>query len=735
MKSVLLGWGLALSLALLSACGGGGGSAGTPVLGTGGSTGSGTGTGTDTTAPIISVSLSSQTVTAAAPATVTAKVVSASGAAIPGQVVNFTTQNNRGTFSASSALTDAGGVATVNLVPSATAGAGADNVVVSVTVGTKSATASTGFQLTATDVTIASFKSDIGAGTLDAYGQTALTVTLTGATAGTPVSIAISSTCVAKGKATLTPASATTGTGSAVFTYRDNGCGSTDRIDGLQASVTGTAANASLQLNLSAPQVASISFVSASPDTIFLKGSGFVENSNVIFQVRDANGAGVPGQSVTLEPTTLAGGLLIDGGSVAVTKLTDSEGKVLARVNAGTVPTPVRIKATLQAATSISTVSSSLAIAVGLPSQNNFSLAQGTINIEGWNIDGTPNTYTVIASDRFSNPVPAGTAINFVAEGGQVQAIRFTESVNGLSRATANFQSASPRPSDGRITILAYALGEESFLDANGNNVYDLGEDYQDLGDVFLDRLLNGSYNAAEDQFISLGISGTDPCRVATSTLLQLTPASPSRATSHTGASLNTCVAGWGRAYVRKAVQTVLSTSAARPVWGTSWPSGAFSSPSTGCPAGYSLITHYGESGTLDAQGRPYANDKPMRQTFYPFGSVPLAGVGKSGVISFFMSDANPIDLSDERAGAFNPLPAGTKLTLASTNGLSVAVTGGSPMPSTSTPTSAGVSYAFDNDVGVGTVTVTFTTPGGFGTAYSQTLVKDAAPAGSIPCP
>jgi hypothetical protein len=29
-------------------------------------------------------------------------------------------------------------------------------------------------------------------------------------------------------------------------------------------------------------------------------------------------------------------------------------------------------------------VSSSLAIAVGLPSQNNFSLAQGTRNIEGY---------------------------------------------------------------------------------------------------------------------------------------------------------------------------------------------------------------------------------------------------------------------------------------------------------------------------------------------------------------
>lgn len=730
MKSVLLRWLLALSVVLLAACGGGsGGTSGGPFGGGGSGTGTGTGGGTDTgtgagsstnsTTPVISVVLSSQIVTAASPAIVTAKVESTAGAAIPGQVVNFSTENSRGTFSANSALTDGNGLATVTLTPSSTATAGADNVKVSVTVGSKTASASAGFQLTATDVSIASFTSDIGAATLDAYGQTALTVTLAGATAGTPVSITVSSACVSKGKATLTPTTATTSTGSAVFTYRDNGCGATDRVDGLQASVIGTAANASLQLNLTSPQAASISFVSATPETIFLKGSGFVENSNVTFQVRDANGAGVPGQSVLLEPTTLAGGLLIDGGSVPVTKQTDSDGKVIVRVNAGTVPTPVRIKATLQAATSISTVSSSLAIAVGLPSQNNFSLSQRTINIEGWDIDGTTNAYTVIASDRMGNPVPAGTAVNFVAEGGQVEAIRFVALSNGLSSAVANFQSSSPRPSDGRITILAYALGEESFLDSNGNNVFDAGEDYQDLGDVFLDRLFNGTYNALEDQFISLGVSGTDACRVATSSLLQLTAASPSRATSETGASLSTCVAGWGRAYVRKAVQTVLSTSAARPMWGTAWPAGAFSA--TTCPAGVPLLTGY------------TASDAPVRSTFFPFGTAPISNLGKTGVISFFAADANPIVAGDLRSGAFNPMAAGTVVSLASTAGLAVSVAGGSPVPSTATPSSVAISYGFDDTATEGTVTVTFTTPGRFSTSIAQRLVR-GAPTGTL-CP
>jgi hypothetical protein len=697
MKSFLFRWVATLSVVLVAACGGGSGSSndGGPFGGPGGD-GTGGGTGGTPLAPKVSVVLSSATVTAGSPSIVTAKVQTAAGDSLGGQVVNFSTANGRGSFSAASALTDGNGVATVTLSPSSAASAGADTVIASTTVAGQTATAEIGFQLTATDVTISSFTSDLT--TISAYGQTLLTVNLSGATAGTPVSIAMSSSCVSKGRATLTPATATTSTGSATFTYRDNGCGSFDPIDGLQASVTGTTATAALQLTLTAPTVSSISFVSASPDQIFLKGSGFVENSNVTFQVRDENGLGVPNRLVLLEPTTLAGGLLVDGGSVPVTKQTDAEGKVLVRVNSGTVPTPVRIKATLQG-TAISTVSSSLAIAVGLPSQNNFSLSQAIRNIEGANIDGTANTYTIIASDRLGNPVPTDTAINYVTEGGQVQAIRFTSDFNGLSRAVANFQSSEPRPVDGRVTVTAYALGEESFLDANGNNVYDSGEDYQDLGDVFLDRLRNRTFNGTNDQFISLGIAGTDSCRVATSVLLRLDNSSPSRSLTNTGSALNTCVAGWGRAYVRRSVETIFSTSEARPIYGNAIPAGA-----SGTPTALSLLTGYGE------------DDAPVLDTFYVVGTTRLSNRCKTGVITFFASDNNPV--------AFNPMAAGTVLTLASTDGMAVAVAGGSPVPNTSTPNTMAVSFAFDEAIFSGTVTLSFKSPSGLTTAIPQIIER-----------
>jgi len=671
------------------------------------------------------MSISSVTVTAASPSTVTARVLSSTGAPVPSLVVSFVSTNGLGAFSAPTALTDSNGVATVTVAPASATAVGADTVVASTTVSGAAISGSIGFQLTATNVTISTFASELGSAALPPYGQTLLTVTLAGTSPSVPVNVALSSSCVAQGRATLTPASVSTSTGTATFTYRDGGCGafaspgSSAPRDSLQASVTGTSATASLNLTLTAPSVASVAFVSAVPNEIYLRGSGFAENSNITFQVRDANGLGVPNAEVTLEATTLAGGLTLDGAAAPVIRRADANGNVIVRINSGTVPTPVRVRATL-GNSGISTFSSNLAVAVGLPSQQNFSMSQRTQNIEAFNVDGTTNTYTVIASDRLSNPVPADTAINFIAEGGQVQAIRFTTLTGGLASATANFQSSSPRPEDGRVTVLAYALGEESFLDTNGDNVYSTGEDFQDLGDVFLDRLFNRSFNVAQDQFISLAISGTDPCRNAdASALLGLGVDSPSRTLSVTETPLNTCVAGWGRAYVRKAVQTVFSTSTARLGWRSVPGAPVASSPGNVC-ARTTLIDQIGAS--------PYGvRDTIDRVTFFLLGDaagVVLSNAGKTGAFSFLVADTNPI--------ALNPVAAGSVITATATTGLAVTVLG-SPVPNTLDPSSASISYDFNDTTNAGTITINVRSPGGLTTSYTQAISRLPV-AGAAPC-
>lgn len=693
----------ALAAALVvAACGGGSDAGSSPFgggsgTGTGGGSGGGGGGGT-ANAPTISLVLSSNTVTAATPATATATVLNASGVAISGQVVSFSTGSGLGTFNATSALTDASGKAVVAVYPAAGATSGADQVKASTTVNGAALTASEGFQLSSSTVTIASFVSDVGASSLSAYGQTNVTLSIAGAAAGTPVTATISSVCVSKGKATLTPASATTTTGTATFTYKDQGCGATDTSDSLQAALTGSAATSSLNLKLTSPQVSSLSFVSASPEVIYLKGSGFTESSTVTFQVVDIAGNPLPNQPVTLSATTQAGGLALDPASIAGPKLSDSNGRVTAIVNSGTVPTPVRVQATTTVGgTAISTVSSSLSVAVGLPSQLNFSLSQGTLNIEGFDVDGVANTYNIIASDRLSNPVPAGTSINFVAEGGQVEGIKQIALTNGLARTTANFISASPRPANGRITIVAYALGEESFIDANGNNVYDCSESFQDLGDIYIDRAFNGVFDAADDQFVSLSTTNSSSC-----TLPVANPSSPFFGLNASIPSVTVNASNgakgpdgsWGRAYVRRAAETVLSTSSARPVWVGS-PSGLASAPVV------SLATD--SSGVL-------SNFNTVSNSTFNLPSV-------QGSLNFLISDANPVRL--------NPMAAGTTVSATTTtDGWTVSASGG-PVPSTLNAPLGIIDYKFDptKPTKTATIQLSIASPGGLTTNLRFTLV------------
>ncbi len=662
----------------------------------------------------LALALSAQTVTASNPVTVSVTLQDASGNAVPSAVVSFSTTLGLGTFSSSTALTDSTGKASVLLYPVSTTATGADYVVASATVSGTALTKSLGFQTSATSVGIQTFTSGL-TGALSAYGQATLNVSLSGTTAGTPVGLSIQSLCANKGKATITPASVTTSSGSASFTYKDVQCGATDTTDTVTVTVVGTSTSGSLTIPLSQPSAGSLGFVSASPQTIYLKGSGLGETSVVTFVVNDQAGNPLPGQSVALQPTTTVGGLTMDalgvntdGSAPTETKISDSNGQVAVRVSSGTVPTPVRIKATLTSA-GISTVSSNLSIAVGLPSQLNFSLSQQTINIEGMNHDGTTNTYTVIASDRMGNPVPANTTVNFVAEGGQVQSQGFTTITNGLAGTTVNFQSADPRPVDGRITVVAYALGEESFIDMNGDNKWDSIEDYQDLGAVFLSRKFSQAYNAGQsDQFIKG--AGTIACHSPSSSLLAVNASIPFQA--------GTCDGTWSNAgYVRRAAETVLSTSGSRLMWFRD----ATSTPVVANVSG----------GLLDdgcqAQSIVVADDgfTTSSATYYRMASGSLYKLPAAGSLTFLVSDENNNRL--------NPMPAGTTVTVSATDGITTSVSGGSPVANTSTATAAAISYKFTT-ASSGTIYISTTSPLGLTTTFPVAVSTSAAPPSGTAC-
>jgi hypothetical protein len=290
---------------------------------------------------------------------------------------------------------------------------------------------------------------------------------------------------------TLSPASPTAAGATAVTAIAQVG---TTALSGSLGYSVGTAV-----VTATAP---SIQYVSSAPTNISLKGTGGNETSKVTFKVLDNGGNPLSGKTVNFKLDNTAGGITL----TASTSTSNANGLVVATVNAGTVTTPVRVAASICAdttnpCTNILTVQSSqLTITTGIPDQFGFSLAATQWNIEGLSIDGVTTTLSVHLADHFKNPVPDDTAVVFTAEAGSV--IGTCSTVAGA--CSVPYRSQGTRPFNGRVSILAYAVGEETFTDSNGNGWADLSPNEMidpngvptDMPETFVDYNENGLRDA-----------------------------------------------------------------------------------------------------------------------------------------------------------------------------------------------------------------------------------------------
>ncbi|MFC4160181.1 hypothetical protein [Chitinimonas lacunae] len=440
-------WVVALSTVALVACGG-------PSSGT-----------SDNTTPgpkkeELQIDMDRTTITPGTPATVSVVLRNEAGKPIANEVVTFSTVTGTyATFTPDSAtaLTGSDGVARIILNAGKTYGA--DTVVASA----RGATAKKSFQVGFDNLTVNDLR--FGVPALSAYGTTNVQVTVKAGNAQlfSPVDVNFTSKCAAAGKATLSP-KVTTIDGVATAQYKDNGCASDDEITVTvpgAGSITGV-------LKVQSASAGSIQFLSATPTRIALKGTGgagLSETSEVKFRVVDTGGKPAKAE-VEFSLSTSVGGLSL----TAIRATSDpNTGEVSTIVNAGVVATPVRVRATvLNASTTLVSQSDQLSVSTGLPDQAHVSIAAETHNIEGWNVDGIESKLSIRLADHFSNPVPEGTVVNFVAEGASVDSTCTTDK-NGYCEAV--FRSQNLRPRDGRVTVLAYAIGEEAFTDKNGDGV------------------------------------------------------------------------------------------------------------------------------------------------------------------------------------------------------------------------------------------------------------------------
>lgn len=371
----------------------------------------------------------------------------------------------------------------------------------------------------------------IGASDLSSGGSTSLTVQLRtgdGAPYSEEATVTFSSDCHSAGRAEIAEPSVTTSIGTATTTYKDLGCPGSDTIT-VRTTVNGELLTATGALTVAEATLGSIEFVGADPATIGLKGTGAAgikETATVRFRVLNDVGGPMPDQEVRFSLGTDVGGLSLATDSA----LTGSDGSASVIVRAGTVPISVRVTATVEVdGRSISTQSSALTVSTAIADQNSFSLSASDYNPEAWSFDGVEVVLTVLAADRFNNLVPDDTAIIFTTELGAVVAHCLTE--NGGCSTT--WRSQAPRtnsdnePFDtGRSTILAHAIGEESFYDDDGNGVFDgtqacpplpakppAGADcFYDLPEAWLDKNENGVRESPTEPFVDFNSNGVyDP--------------------------------------------------------------------------------------------------------------------------------------------------------------------------------------------------------------------------------
>jgi hypothetical protein len=343
--------------------------------------------------------------------------------------------------------------------------------------------------------------------------------------------VAISSSCIDTASSSLSsPSPVTTTAGAISLTYTATAnCVGTDEITAtlIQAGQA-TEITASATLTIQDPGERFITYTRVDKKTIALAGTGggtnLAERSQVTFTVADIGGTPVEGHEVSFELSTDIGGVELIG----LTGFTDANGEVTATIRSGRVATVVRVIATIESSPGVeaSVVSDELTITGGLPDQNSISLSAETLSIAtAWDTDGVTTTISVHMADRFNNPVPDGTAANFRTEYGTIEGscttvagtcsvlwtsqdpreplfnpdeVKTISETCGLYSAPGPCPGSSPYTRGGRSTILVTAVGEETFIDANGDGYFDDGENFEELGEAFRDDNEDGVYNPSE---------------------------------------------------------------------------------------------------------------------------------------------------------------------------------------------------------------------------------------------
>ncbi|WP_111978070.1 hypothetical protein [Algibacillus agarilyticus] len=592
-----------------------------------------------------------------------------------------------------------------------------------------------------------------------------------------PITVTFSSSCASE-----TPPRAvidnevTAVAGQATAVYRSDGCPGIDIISA-SASAGSVSLNATAQIDNAEAATTSIEFESISVDgdagarIITFPGTGRTEQADVIFKALDSGNNPAAAEKLCFALTTDVGGISISPSSAFT--LTDGTAKVV--VKGGSVPTPVRVIASLaksdgtcaddstETSLRVRSVSDILTVSTGLADSNSITLSVETLNPEAWNINNQEDNVTVRLSDHYNNPVPDGTAVTFVTEGADIDpscvtsdgacSVVWTSSnprpggdtglagnslangicdtnFNGFADAGEPAANNKPcvvngssvplaHPRAGRVTILAYAVGEESFVDSNGDGFYTGAEPFidadgdqvYDAGESFTDLDGNGVYTASEkfddldEAFLDHNLDGYFCGRLDDSTNVTAAPG------AETDASL--CrLGGDDEEFVDyNSNQTFDKKDGVF--------SGILCSESEQARGVCSRnLVHIRDQSEIVMSGSSASFIAIQNNVEISSVDLTTATGSSSATFTVYITDVNN-----------NPMPAGTTVTLETANGELVGGTSYT-FPNTSTARPIGFSVSVKreeeaNGVGSAPLTITVTSPSGVQSAIQVTVVDN----------
>ena len=361
--------------------------------------------------------------------------------------------------------------------------------------------------------------------------------------------IVFNSVCADKtpAKATFSASNNTviTSTGNVEVSYTASGCVGVDEITATlyeENAPTTPLATASADITVETAEFGAISFVSNSETALSFTGiaNSVLKSSNVVtFVVTDTFGNPIEDVDVTFALSSQSASSTANLASLKAT--TNAAGEVSTTVNAGTSHGVLSVIATTIVTPDVTKpnetlikASSSLPISVstGVSVQSNFSLSASQFSINSYSVDGSKIKITARLADRFGNPVPQGTIVNFTAESGSIPSSCLTD---GEGTCDVEWVSQGDRPGDflpstegtknmeylpnapiqsppvfslqnvkGFTTITAYALGEAGFLDKNSNGIFDTDEAFETYPEVFRDDNGNGNYDLGTESFFEV---------------------------------------------------------------------------------------------------------------------------------------------------------------------------------------------------------------------------------------